>query len=261
MAPGQNTFVTPEAVALDVDIAELGSRVGAFAIDLAVQTGIWIAVAIVIGFSGSLGLMGSSFPGVAMLVSALVIFWGYYPLLEQLWDGRTLGKRALGLRVLRTDGQPRTLGGVLVREFLRPIDMLIIGPVLIVTSRRHQRLGDMAGGTLVVREGRAATPSPVTLHYPPNPMLPVLDTAGLTQQEYSLIRSFLERRTSLEPGPRAQLAAQLAGIVRAKVQGSDAYASGSWGPYGMHPAAADEALLEAAMIAVRGRYQDPAPGG
>jgi uncharacterized RDD family membrane protein YckC len=244
-------------VALDLDLAELGSRAGAYAIDFAVQLGLWIVFALATGITGALGLLGSNFPALLFIVAALVIFWGYFPFLEAIWNGRTIGKRALGLRAIQTDGQPAGLGPLLLRNLLRPLDMFIIGPVLMITSRRHQRLGDMAAGTIVVRASRGAPPAPVMFQYPPNPALPTLDTSGLTDQDYALIRSFLERRWQLDPGARVALAAQLAGMARAKVPGMEAAGMPAmWGPYQVNP---DEAVLEATLASVRMRYQEP-PG-
>ncbi|HEU5002642.1 MAG TPA: RDD family protein [Actinomycetota bacterium] len=251
MSTDANSIVTPEAVALDLDLAELGSRVGAYAIDFLVQIGIWVALAILTGIGSAFGLLGSSATGQAIVfaIGFIVVFWGYFPLFEEIWNGRTIGKRALGLRVVRVSGQPSGFVSILVRNLLRPIDMALLGPIFMVLTRRHQRIGDLAAGTVVIREAKKAQPVPVMLTYGPAPDLP-LDTSGLTDQEYGLIRSFLERRYTLDPGARGALSAQLAGMVRGKVPGSMAY---GWG---------DEILLEAVLATVRQRYlQAPAYAG
>ena len=251
MSTDANSIVTPEAVALDLDLAELGSRVGAYAIDFLVQMGIWVALAILTGVGSAFGLLGSSATGqaIAFAVGFIVVFWGYFPFLEEIWNGRTIGKRALGLRVVRVSGQPSGFAPILVRNLLRPVDMALLGPIFMVLTRRHQRIGDLAAGTVVIREAKKDQPAPVVLAYGPAPDLP-LDTSALTDQEYGLIRSFLERRFTLDPGARAALSGQLAGMVRGKVAGSMAY---GWG---------DEILLEAVLATVRQRFQQaPAYAG
>ena len=244
-APGTNSIVTPEAVEVTLDIAELGSRLGAGLIDAAILGAVLAALALLAGVAGSLGLLGlaSDLPGAAFAALLLALVWGYFPFFEEVAGGRTPGKRALGLRVIQTDGQPAGLGPVLLRNLLRPLD-LFIGPALMLLTRRRQRLGDLAAGTLVVRQGRVSRPAPLTMTYPPDAYLPPLDTALLTEQEYGLVRSFLERRHQLDPPARAALAAQLGAMVRARVEGAQAYA---W----------DEVLLEAVVVTVQRRFREP----
>jgi len=228
-----------------LDIAELGSRLGAGLIDAAILGAVLAALALLAGVAGSLGLLGlaSDLPGAAFAALLLALVWGYFPFFEEVAGGRTPGKRALGLRVIQTDGQPAGLGPVLLRNLLRPVDLLFIGPFLMLLTRRHQRLGDLAAGTLVVRQGRTSQPMPLMVQYPPDANLAPLDTALLTEQEYELVRSFLERRHQLDPPARAALAAQLGAMVRARVEGAQAYA---W----------DEVLLEAVVVTVQRRFRE-----
>ncbi len=65
--------------------------------------------------------------------------------------GTTLGKSVFALHVRRADGRHAGVGRVFVRALLRPLDLLVIGPVLALATPRHQRLGDFAGGTVVSR--------------------------------------------------------------------------------------------------------------
>src|SRR6266540_5530654 len=169
---GPNSIVTPEAVALTIDTAGFGSRLGA-----------WLLDALILGaVAGSLGLLGlgGDLGGVVLAAIMLAVWWGYFPFFEEVMGGRTPGKRALGLRVVHTDGQPAGLGAVLLRNLIRPLDMAGLGLLMLVT-RRHQRLGDLAAGTMVIRQGRVYQPAPVQLYYPPDPSLPPLDTTLLTE--------------------------------------------------------------------------------
>jgi hypothetical protein len=89
----------------------------------------------------------------------------------------------------------------------------------IIVSRRNQRLGDMAAGTLVVRERTTVASGPWTTGLPAadDAELEGWDTTALTGEEVATVRRFLERRTTLTPEARARLAAELAGRLRPKV--------------------------------------------
>jgi len=235
-------MVTPEAVAIDMDIAGLGSRVVALVIDSMVQTGV-IIVALLAGLALSAAGVPSELLKVAGIVAASVLLLGYHALFEGLWDGRTPGKAGTHLRVVMQDGQPLSWGPVLVRNVLRLVDQLLfIGAVSVVATERSQRLGDLAAQTIVIREGQA--PAPRMLDFPPDGdrdvLVRTLDTSGVTEPEYALVRSFLERRDLLRPAPRSEVAGQLAGALEAKVGARP-------------PSAGKEQFLEAIALSVRQR--------
>lgn len=237
-------FVTPEAVEVELDSAGLGSRFVAMAVD-ALILGVTTAVAAVAVLAGT-GVAGDELVGIVLL-SALVLFVtvGYFALFEGLWDGRTPGKRATGIRVIQDDGRPVTGASVLVRNLLRLVDLLpvayAVGVVSILVTRRSQRLGDLAAGTIVVHDRRDAAPEPLAgpaggaagwaAH---------LDTAEVTDRDVAVIRSFLQRREGLDAAARGRIAGRIAGTVRERVRGV---------PAGV----GDEDLLEAVVAAVRDR--------
>src|SRR6266571_5363372 len=113
---GPNSIVTPEAVALTIDTAGFGSRLGAWLLDALILGGILTALGILSAVAGSLGLLGlgGDLGGVVLAAIMLAVWWGYFPFFEEVMGGRTPGKRALGLRVVQTDGQPAGLGAVLL---------------------------------------------------------------------------------------------------------------------------------------------------
>jgi uncharacterized RDD family membrane protein YckC len=231
--------VTPEAVTIAVDVAGLGSRMIAWLIDSLIQLAVVLPIVLGVG-------AGNLADGPELVVVSLVIFlivWGYYPIFEVLWQGRTPGKRAQRIRVIRTDGQPANGAAILVRNLIRILDVILL-PFLAVISMlvtsRAQRLGDLAAGTMVVREPRFSEPE--TIRLPSRADLPVVDATGLTEREYDVIRSFLARRSSLDPTARWRLAAQLAASVRGRV--------GSL-PDGVP----DEAMLEAVAQSYRRRFE------
>ena len=237
--------VTPEAVSITVDVAGLGSRTIAWLIDTLIQAVIVVPILIGVGLGDVTGT-------VELVVLSLVLFlivWGYYPLFELFWQGRTPGKRAQRLRVQRTDGQPAGGAAIMVRNLIRILDVFLfpfLAVISMIVTSRAQRLGDLAAGTMVVRERRLVAPLAVSL--PPRSDLPVVDATGLSEREYDVIRSFLSRRSSLDAAARTRLAAQLASGLRGRV--------GSV-PEGL----TDEAMLEAVAQSYRGRFERGAGEG
>ena len=219
--PRSNTnhdIVTPEAVALDLPVAGLGSRVMAATVDLIFQT-------IALGFGMAAAVSVSDLipnQGMAFVLAAgalLMILAGYYLLFEGLWEGQTPGKRMVGLQVVTELGQPITWRHVTIRTLFRIIDMLpFIGAPFILATTRSQRLGDLAAGTLVVRRHRA--PEPNALELAPNrerdQLAESMDTSGVSDADYALVRSFLGRRASLTPAARTAVGARIAETLKAR---------------------------------------------
>lgn len=235
--------VTPEAVTIALDVAGLGSRMIAWLIDTLIQLA--IAVPIVIGIGA--GNLSGSVELVVLSLILFVLFWGYYPIFELSWQGQTPGKRAQRLRVIRSDGQPAGGAAITVRNLIRILDVFLLpflAVISMIVTARAQRLGDLAAGTLVVREVRFTAPQSVVSASRPD--LPAVDATGLPERDYDVIRSFLARRGSLDPTARWRLAAQLASAVRGRV--------GSL-PGGL----ADETLLEAVAQSYRQRFENGGP--
>ena len=235
--------VTPEAVQLRLDIAGLGSRMIAWLLDSLIQAVIVIPVAI--GFTAD--GVGSTAEVVILSVIGFSILWLYYPLFEWLWGGRTPGKRAQRLRVVRTDGQPAGFPAVMVRNLIRIVEVMLLfgfpAVICMLVTPRAQRLGDLAAGTMVIRERSMPAPQTLDLGEGDARRLPGLDTSRLTEREYGLIRSFLSRKETLDPAARAQLARRLVESVREHVVGMT-------GEAGLD----DERLLEAVAQSYRDRF-------
>jgi uncharacterized RDD family membrane protein YckC len=214
------TIATPEGVDLELTLAGVGSRFASALIDYLIQAAIIIALSLVLGLGVGLSPGSSGFAAALWTVLAFLLFVGYDITFEVLSSGRTPGKRLNGLRVVREDGGPVTFPISAVRNVLRIIDILpgtyLVGIASILVARRNQRLGDLAAGTLVVRE-RKVTPPPLWL--PARPA-PALDTSGIDQLELAAVRSFLARRYELTADARIQLAAELAAKLRPKVGGA-----------------------------------------
>jgi len=208
-------MVTPEGVVLDLPTATLGTRVPARALDLVVE--IAGAGAILVG------LAATGAGQVAALVAVSLVVFGallvYPTVMEAFAGGRTLGKMAVGLRVISTTGAPIGLRQAAIRAVLAPVDLLL-GAVCMLVSPRGQRLGDLAAGTVVVRS-RSGGGAVAGMWFAPPPGMESfttgLDTAGMGEAEYEVVRSYLRRWSELRPEARWVVGAQIARGLVAKL--------------------------------------------
>jgi uncharacterized RDD family membrane protein YckC len=215
------TIETPEGVDLELTLAGVGSRFPSALVDFLIQVVILIALAVVlkVGF----GLSPAGGWGLAVwVVLSFALFLGYDIGFEVLNSGRTPGKQLNGLRVVREDGSPVTLPSSAVRNVLRLVDILpawyLVGMTSIFVTRRNQRLGDLAGGTLVIRD-RKRLPAELRLPQSTVPPPATWDTSAIGPQELEAVLAFLARRDDLTPDARLQVATELATRLRPKVGG------------------------------------------
>lgn len=138
---------TTQNVAIDYATAGVGDRIGAFLIDLL------ILGAYVIIMAWLLGKLGVDSTWIFML-SYLPAFF-YHLICEIVFNGQSLGKKQLNIKVVRLDGTPATIGGYILRWILRPIDIgMFSGAIAVISvalTDNGQRLGDLAAGTTVVK--------------------------------------------------------------------------------------------------------------
>lgn len=232
-------IATPEGVELELVLAGMGSRFIGAAIDSAIQFGAIFALTVVLG-----PFTNNGYVTALLFVGWFLVFFAYDIVFETWNRGRTIGKLAVGLRVVRLGGEPVGFLTASVRNFLRIADFLpafyTVGVISILTTKRNQRLGDLAAGTIVVRERQAAVVAPMpAFRAPPAPAGgPRLDwdLSAVTPDDVAIVRQFLDRRYTLQPGARAALAGDLATRLRLKVVGS---------ADGWHP----ESFLEAIVAA------------
>ena len=226
------TIATPEGVDLELTLAGLGSRFAAALVDGFLQTALVAALALVlVGLDGFGTLDETGGIGAAIFfVASFLVWFGYDILFEVLASGRTPGKRWNGLRVVRTGGHPITFLPSAIRNILRLVDLLpaayVVGCISVLVTKRNQRLGDLAAGTLVIRDrrDRRAEPPALPRRFAPRPPEPetvsAWDVSAIAGDELVAVRSFLERRHDLEDAARHHLAWQLADALRPKVAGA-----------------------------------------
>ncbi|XID91566.1 RDD family protein [Paenibacillaceae bacterium WGS1546] len=145
------SIVTPEQVRLEFPTAGVGMRAIAQLIDMLILGAFNFAVIISIVLAGS-----SDYAMAVLLIIGAVCTIGYYIGCEYWMGGQTIGKRAVHIRVVRTDGRNAGLLAVVIRNLFRLIDMLpfgyFLGLIVVASSSRDRRIGDMVAGTIVVVE-------------------------------------------------------------------------------------------------------------
>jgi uncharacterized RDD family membrane protein YckC len=236
-----------EQVALHLPIAGPGSRILAYAIDylviFAIQIGLFALLVLATPLMNHLldaiqpwleavreGGRGAKMPADVVLLAfalltlvGLVIDFVYFVVSEAISGGRSLGKRAIGLRVVGDDGFP--LGGraSVVRNLLRAVDILpgsyVFGLFAMLASPRGQRLGDLAAGTLVVRLDRAVPALPVTEYDDTHSLFRFsrAHLAALGSTEKTLLRQTVRRLESLDAEQGAQVVQRTATVLRARL--------------------------------------------
>ena len=217
-------IATPEGVDVELTLAGIGSRFIAALLDLLIQGSILLAAAFALGVIGD-----DDRGGVGVAVYSIVlflVFFAYDVLFEVRSRGRTPGKRWTGLRVVRTGGRPITFVPSCVRNVMRLVDILpalyAIGMLTIFVTARNQRLGDLAAGTLIVRErpgGLRARSGPEAVAVAGG-HLDGWDVSAVSAQDVGTVRQFLDRRSGLETGARAELAGELERRLRPLVAGA-----------------------------------------
>ena len=214
---------TPEQIELNYSVAGIGSRFYAAMLDTLLLTliggigGFVVASAI----TELDDIFGNWLAAIGGLV-VFALFWGYYMLFEVTMNGQSPGKRALGLRVIKEGGYPVGFADAAIRNLVRIIDFLPfcygVGVIAMLMNKNWRRLGDLAAGTVVVRDGAkpsnagtlprsksSAPPSQSVLSYAAW-MQPEL----LTDAELEAVRMYLSRRAMLPTLRRRELARTLA---------------------------------------------------
>ena len=245
--------VVGEGVILDLRLARIPSRSLALLIDVSIQ----FAVFFVLLLGSSLvftGLDAASSAAYSILLIVLVLI--VMPtVIEMLSHGRSVGKLAMGLRVVRDDGGPVRFRHSLVRAVAMVFADLwmtsgVVGLLCSLTSIKARRLGDHFAGTLVIRERIPTAASPALGFIPmPPPLIgwaARLDFTAASDASMAGARAFFFRAAALAPEVRAQMGGDIA--VRLCHQLSVAYPEG----------APSEAVI-AAVLAERARRSSGAP--
>ena len=219
MVGQQEPVVTGDAVVLDVQIAQLPVRALSAMIDVIV---VFIAYLIgVLLWASTLSQFDNALSAAVLIIFTVLSMVGYPIAFETATRGRSLGKMALGLRVVSEDGGPERFRQALFRALAGVIEIWIFagGPAVICSllSPKGKRIGDIFAGTVVISE-RAPRLSP------PPPMPPQLawwasslQLSGLRPDQAELARQFLSRASQLDAGIRNEMAYRIAGEVVSQI--------------------------------------------
>jgi uncharacterized membrane protein SpoIIM required for sporulation/uncharacterized RDD family membrane protein YckC len=211
---------TPESVRIEYPLAGLGSRFAALLVDAVLAALLMLLVPLLVLLPlaradllpGGLGL-------VLVVVWVFAVFWGYFLWFEAFRDGRTPGKRLLSIRVVMEDGTPVTFEAAVIRNLLRIVDIqpfpgCLVGGLFMLAGRRSRRLGDLAAGTVVVREQ--------PIEFPRLEELPATVAAPrLDDSRYQVLETFVEQIDELEPEAKVRVAARLCHVFAAELADSD----------------------------------------
>ncbi|MET7615728.1 RDD family protein [Streptomyces sp. NPDC005408] len=228
-----SALVTGDAVVLGLQPAKLPSRALAVVIDLAVVFAVYLMVSI--GLALATASLDEAAVMAVSVASFLLVLVGGPIAVETLSHGRSLGKLACGLRVVRDDGGPIRFRHALVRGAMGVVEILmtlgVIASIASLVSARGRRIGDVFAGTLVIRE---RVPAARGMAVPPPPPWLVgrfaeLDLSGVPDDLWLAIRQYLTRMRQLDPAVNWSMAVRLAGDLAA--------CTGAPAPDGVPPAA------------------------
>lgn len=219
---------TPEGVTFALPLAGPATRGMAVMIDvfvcMAIQKMLAIAIAVIAAFE-------QDFAGAAQYILQFLINFGYGFVCELLFGGQTLGKRLFRIRVMDERGMKLRPGQVLIRNLLRLVDMFpnfyAVGGLFAWFSKRCQRLGDLAAGTVVVRTIEAVAPDVESVlggkynSFRQHPHLEARLRQKTSPDEAQLALAALVRRENFEPEAAVKLFAEFAERFRTKVKFPD----------------------------------------
>ncbi|MGE5529889.1 MAG: RDD family protein [Patescibacteria group bacterium] len=218
--------VTPESVSFSYEVAGIGSRFLALAVDHLIQ------IAFLIAFNWAVlrtvGVGASQYLPLLLVMGAALFLLGYFIFFEILWDGKTPGKRLLHLRVVRNGGYGLTALESILRNLLRIVDFLPFvygfGLLSMFLSEKSRRLGDFVAGTVVVkdRSGRVPAPAAAAAREALTRLPAEIQTLlrgrleRFSPEELGVMRAFILRRGSLTREARASLGERLKRTVLAR---------------------------------------------
>lgn len=225
---------TPESIAFYYELAGLGSRFLAVAVDGFIQTLAVVAILLLFAWAApgaaaigrALGMRDATIEAVQFATTIILIFlafFGYFVAFETYWNGQTPGKRIIGIRVVRDGGYPVAFMDSVIRNLVRIVEAAlgyIPSIISALVSSQNKRLGDLAAGTIVVRD-RAFEVADASAWMSgdepaePAPLIPGVDR--ISDDELALVERYVVRSHLLDPRAAAETARRIAAAVRPKL--------------------------------------------
>lgn len=231
---------TPELVAIEMPLAGIGSRFIALLVDYLIWGAglflLFILAILLLPALHAFNRLSAQWAEAILIFILFLLNWGYFTLFEAFWNGRTPGKRVARIRVIQRSGRSIGLVESMARNLVRYVDQLPffygIGVIAMFVTSQHQRLGDLAAGTLVVRDRDPETPlwgdtgsrtftAQLFVSSPPQEphmavTLPSMGIAKLTAADLEVLEGFFSRRLDMSLATRHALAARIAAAIQAK---------------------------------------------
>ncbi len=218
------TIETPEKIRFKYSIAEIGTRIAAYTMDLIIQSLLILLVYLLLSASGFSFFSMSDYQSLIIAFMFLLIFfikWGYYVLFEVIMEGQTPGKKMMRIRVIKNNGEPLDFETIVLRNLLRAVDgfpgIPLLGGFIAMIDKKTRRLGDIVSNTLVVNEIQFNLKEP---NFYVN-FSRVIDEEKveklilkLNENELYIIRRFLNERGKLPINKEQEIAHKLSGQVK-----------------------------------------------
>ena len=211
-------YQTPEGIELNLSPAGPIIRGIAWLIDFGIRLVCYIILAMILGWLRGLG--------VGLIFIGLFLIEWFYPVVFEVHDGMTPGKKIMRIKVVNDDGTPVSWTPSLLRNLIRPIDLMplfyMTGFITMLLNARFKRLGDLAAGTIVVY----VQDETKVFHIPEYPSSP--SPVPLTLAEQRLILDYCERAADLSDGRRRELAQLLHALAGRRQPENRLLAYGNW---------------------------------
>ncbi len=223
----------PEKIIFSYKIAETGTRIAAYIIDLIIQILVFIIIVLLILmvgvsfrslFDSNVSSNAQNFSIAFLYIMVFFIQWGYYILFEVIMQGKSPGKMALGIRVIKSNGEPMDFATIVLRNLLRAVDSFpflhLLGGFISIIDKNSRRLGDIVADTIVVHDIKLYRKEP---DFSTN-----LSTASttndrpvlfkrLTENELFIVRKFLNGKEKLKHEKQHEIAKELAEKINKKL--------------------------------------------
>jgi uncharacterized RDD family membrane protein YckC len=241
LSPDQLSIDTPELVAIEMPLAGIGSRFIALLVDYLIWGAgafvLFLVALIVLPAMHTFSRISTQWTVALIIFAIFLVNWGYFTLFEAFWNGRTPGKRVAKIRVIQRTGRAIGLFESMARNLVRYVDQFpgiyAVGVITMFATKQHQRLGDLAAGTLVVRDREPETPLwgetsgrtfTAQLFAPSAPIpephtaltLPMSGIAKLSSADLEVLEGFFARRLDMSMATRAAIAQRIAAAIQAK---------------------------------------------
>lgn len=211
--------VTGDAVVLDVQIAQLPIRALSAMIDILVILILYVLGVVL--WALTLSDFDTALSAAVLIIFTVLTLVGYPLVFETATRGRTLGKMALGLRVVSEDGGPERFRQALFRALAGFIElwMLAGGPAAVCSllSPKGKRIGDIFAGTVVISERAPRLSAPPVMPPPLAWWAASLELSALNAEQAELSRQFLARADQLDPRLRDEMGHRIAGGVVSRI--------------------------------------------